>query len=292
MPTDSNAFPVVLTIAGFDPSSGAGILADVRTLTALDCRPVAAMTSLTFQNSATFFGAIHQTAESLRAQILPLVKEFRIAAVKIGMLPTRDLVLEVARLLRETKMPAPVVDPVLHSSSGYELMEPAARAVWLAELMPLARLITPNIPEAETLSGTQIANETNMHQAAAKLREAGARAVLVKGGHLSVGRTACPPTTGPERVGRMPALQQQAIDLLDDQGTVTILLGEWIDGPSVRGTGCMLSSAIAAGLAQGKNLPESVKAAKLFVAGEIRSAARLGSDQASLELTEMPVLEK
>src|SRR6266550_3565606 len=127
MPADSSVSPVVLTIAGFDPSGGAGILVDCRTLTAFDCRPIAAITSLTFQNSETFFGAIHQTADSLRAQILPLVKEFRIAAVKIGMLPTRELILEVARLLRETRMPAPVIDPILRSSSGHELMETEAR---------------------------------------------------------------------------------------------------------------------------------------------------------------------
>ncbi|MDX6305590.1 MAG: hydroxymethylpyrimidine/phosphomethylpyrimidine kinase, partial [Blastocatellia bacterium] len=269
---------IVLTIAGFDPSGGAGILADVRTLTAFDCRPVAAITSLTFQNSETFFGAIHQTAESLRAQILPLVKEFRIAAVKIGMLPTRELVLEVARLLRETRMPAPIVDPLLRSSSGAELMEPAARDAWLAELMPLARLITPNIPEAEMLSGMPITNESHMHEASAKLRDAGARAVLVKGGHLPVGRTACPPSIGTETPRQVPALSAEAIDLLDDDGIVTILRGEWIDGPPVRGTGCMLSAAAAAGLAHGLNLSESVKAAKHFVAGEIRSAAKLSSE--------------
>jgi hydroxymethylpyrimidine kinase/phosphomethylpyrimidine kinase len=292
MATDSNALPVVLTIAGFDPSSGAGILADIRGITAFDCRPVAAITSLTFQNSETFFGAIHQTAESLRAQILPLCKEFRIDAVKIGMLPTRDLVLEVARLLRETKMPAPVVDPVLRSSSGYELMEPAASEAWLAELMPLARLITPNIPEAETLSGIQITNESLMRNAAARLREAGARAVLVKGGHLPVGRTVCPSSIGTETPRQVPALSSEAVDVLDDDGTATILRGVWIDGPAVRGTGCMLSSAIAAGLAHGRNLPESVKAAKQFVAGEIRSASQLGSDQATPEIAELTVLEK
>src|SRR5258708_5849429 len=177
MPTESNASPVVLTIAGFDPSGGAGIIADTRTLVSFGCRPVAAMTSLTFQNSEMFFGSIHQTAESLRAQIEPLVKEFRIAEVKIGMLPTRELVFEVARLVRETKIPAPVLDPVLHSSSGYELMEPAAREAWLTEIMPVARLITPNIPEAETLIGMPIKNESDMREAAAKLRAAGARAV-------------------------------------------------------------------------------------------------------------------
>jgi len=251
--TDANTTRVVLTIAGFDPSGGAGIIADIRALMAFGCWPVAAMTSLTFQNSEALFGSIHQTADSLRAQILPLVKEFRIAAVKIGMLPTRDLVLETARLVREKELPAPVVDPVLYSSSGYELMEPAAREVWLTELMPLARLITPNLPEAEALSGMQITNESHMHEAAAKLREAGARAVLVKGGHL-------------------PALCAEAVDVLDDDGTVTVFRGEWFDRPPVRGTGCMLSAAIAASLAVDMSLQESVSAAKRFVEDVIRCA--------------------
>src|SRR6266498_1564 len=103
----SSSSTVVLTIAGFDPSGGAGLIADIRTIVAFGCTPVAAMTSLTMQNSAGVFGAIHQTAEALRVQILPVVNEFRIAAVKIGMLPTRESVLEVARLLQETNMPAP-----------------------------------------------------------------------------------------------------------------------------------------------------------------------------------------
>jgi hydroxymethylpyrimidine kinase/phosphomethylpyrimidine kinase len=119
--------------------------------------------------------------------------------------------------------------------------------------MPLARLITPNIPEAEALTGLPIKNESDMRAAAAKLRETGARAVLVKGGHL-------------------PTLRAEAIDVLDDDGTVTVLRGEWIDGPPVRGTGCMLSAAIAAGLAVEMNLPESVSAAKRFVADVIRCA--------------------
>jgi hydroxymethylpyrimidine kinase/phosphomethylpyrimidine kinase len=224
------------------------------------------MPALTFQNEERVFGAIHQTAESLRAQIEPLVKEFRIAAVKVGMLPTRELVLEVARLVRDTNIPAPILDPVLNSSSGYELMEPAAREAWLADLVPTARLITPNIPEAETLSGLTIANESNMRAAAAKLRETGSRAVLVKGGHLEQR-----PEIRSQRSEQLGP-QGQAIDVLDDDGTVTVLRGEWIDGPPVRGTGCMLSAAIAAGLARDMNLQESVSAAKRFVAGVIRSA--------------------
>jgi hydroxymethylpyrimidine kinase/phosphomethylpyrimidine kinase len=292
MPTESNTSRVVLSIAGFDPSGGAGLIADVRTFVAFGCRPAAAMTSLTFQNSEGVVGAIHQSAESLRAQILPVLKEFRLAAVKIGMLPTRELVFEVVRLLRETEMPAPVVDPVLRSSSGYELMEPAAMEAWLTELMPLARLITPNIPEAETLTGMPIANESDMREAARKLLNMGADAVLIKGGHLAGARASCPPASVLKEAGRMPALPAEAIDLLDAEGAVTVFRGDWIDAPPVRGTGCMLSAAIAAGLAQGMNLQESVGAAKQFVANAIRYAPKLDPDPVKLELTEMTVLDE
>lgn len=292
MLTCSSISPVVLTIAGFDPSGGAGIIADIKTIVALGCTPVAAVTSLTQQDSEAFFGAIHQTADSLRAQILPVVREFRIAAVKIGMLPTRESVLEVARLLQETKMPAPVMDPVLHSSSGYELVEPAAREAWLTELMPLARLITPNIPEAEILTGIKITTEHDMRDAAHKLREMGARAALVKGGHLSGARASCPPAFESSKAGRMSALPAEAIDVLDYEGNVTVFRGAWIDSPPVRGTGCMLSSAIAACLARGMDLQDSVGAAKRFVADAIRYPAGLGPDRATLELTETTRLEK
>jgi hydroxymethylpyrimidine/phosphomethylpyrimidine kinase len=270
MPTDSDSSRVVLAVAGFDPSGGAGIIADIRTILAFGCRPAAAITSLTFQNSEGVFGAVHQSAESLRSQILLLTKEIQIGAVKIGMLPTRELVLEVVRLLRETELPAPVVDPVLRSSSGYELMEPAARQAWLTELMPLARLITPNIPEAETLTGTKITNESEMQAAASRLREMGARAVLIKGGHLP---------------------GAQAIDVFDDGGLVTVFRGEWIDASPLRGTGCMLSSAIASCLSLGMDLHDSVGAAKRFVADAIRYAPNLGPAPTRFELTEKANLE-
>jgi hydroxymethylpyrimidine kinase/phosphomethylpyrimidine kinase len=262
----------VLAIAGFDPSGGAGLIADIGTLVTFGCRPVGAVTSLTFQNSEKLFGAIHQSSQSLRGQILPLVRELKIAAVKIGMLPTRELVSEVVRLLVEEEMPAPVVDPVLQSSSGYELMEPEAREAWLTKLMPLARLITPNIPEAEVLTGMTIKNESDMRAAATALRKQGARAVLIKGGHLPGVRASCPPIAEGGEAGRIPALRSEALDLFDDNGEVTVFRGEWIEAPPMRGTGCMLSSAIAAGLAQGKNLHDSIDAAKQFVAGAIRKA--------------------
>ncbi len=261
-----NDLPVVLTVAGFDPSGGAGIIADIKTLMSFGCRPVAAITSLTFQNSKGVFGAVHENANSLRAQILPMVEEFRIAAFKTGMLPTPGVVLEVAHLIRERNLPAPVIDPVLQSTSGYELMEADAIDVLIDELVPLARLITPNIPEAEKLTDLCIEDEVGMRAAACKLREMGARAVLIKGGHLE---------QESEVSDQRPEQGFQAIDVLDEEGQVTVFRGEWIDAPPVRGTGCMLSAAIAACLAQGVELTESVKLAKQFLANAIRNAPRL-----------------
>jgi len=264
-----NDLPAVLTVAGFDPSGGAGIIADIKTFVSFGRTPTAAITSLTFQNSEGVFGATHESAASLRAQILPIVEEFRVAAVKTGMLPTREIVLEVARLISEADLPAPVVDPVLRSTSGYELMEADAIDVLIDELMPLARLITPNIPEAEKLTDLRIEDEAGMRAAACKLRQMGARAVLIKGGHLH---------QRSEVRGQMSEQGFQAIDVLDDEGQVTVFRGEWIDAPPVRGTGCMLSAAIAACLAQGVELTESVKLAKQFVANAIRNASRLATD--------------
>src|SRR5436190_16307147 len=275
-----NEQPAVLTIAGFDPSGGAGIIADVKTFQAFGCRPLAAITSLTFQNSQGVFGAIHQSAESLGSQLLPLIEEFHIAAVKVGMLPNIEIVLAVARLVRKMNLPAPVVDPVLRSSSGDELMAEAAIEVMLSELMPLARVITPNIPEAETLTGLKISNEDEMREAARKLREMGARAVLIKGGHLEEGsevrgQRSDDPVENVHQVHLVHTvhdIRRHAIDVLDEHGQITVFRGEWIDSPPVRGTGCMLSSAIAACLAQRMLLVDSISAAKEFVAAEIQNS--------------------
>ena len=174
------------------------------------------------------------------------------------MLPTIEIVREVAQLIRQFQLPAPVVDPVLQSSSGFQLMEPDAITVLLNDLMPLVRVITPNIPEVEQLTGLRIEDEEGMREGARKLREIGARAVLIKGGHRY--RT----TSGSERV-------QEATDLLDDGGDVTFFRGEWIDAPPVRGTGCMLSAAIAACLAKGMKLKEAIGAAKKYVTDRLRT---------------------
>src|SRR4051812_47728463 len=162
---EGNRLPVALSIAGFDPSGGAGVVADVKTFTAFGCFATAAVTSLTFQNTTGVFGAVHQTARDVRAQVLPVVEDFRVACAKTGMLPTREVIAEVARLFRETDLPAPVVDPVVRSTSGYDLIDDEALAALVSELLPLARVLTPNIPEAERITGLKIEDEDAMRRA-------------------------------------------------------------------------------------------------------------------------------
>jgi hydroxymethylpyrimidine kinase/phosphomethylpyrimidine kinase len=262
--------PIILSIAGFDPSGGAGIIADLRTFTAFGCTPTAAITSLTFQNTLGIQGARHQTAETVREQVMAIVAASPIAAVKTGMLPTPEIVRAVARMFREMDLPAPVVDPVLRSTSGYELMEPEAIELLLAELMPLARVITPNIPEAQALTGLGIESEDGMRAAANKLCEMGARAVLIKGGHLKQRSEVR------SQKAERASTALQAIEVLNDGGQVTVFRGEWIDSLPVRGTGCMLSAAIAACLGLGMDLQASVGAAKRFVTDAIRYAPMFG----------------
>ena len=269
---------VALTIAGFDPSGGAGIIADLKTFAAFGCAASAAITSLTFQSAQGVQGARHQTAETVREQVMASMAGSPIAAVKTGMLPTLEIVREVARLFRKEVLPAPVVDPVLRSTSGYKLMESAAIEMLLAELMPLAVVITPNIPEAETLTGLDIENEEGMRAAAHKLREMGARAVLIKGGHLKQRSE-----VGGQRSDKAET-SRQAIDVLDDGGLVTVFRGEWINSPPVRGTGCMLSAAIAACLGLGTDMQTSVGAAKRFVCDAIRYWPGFGPNPVTLEL--------
>lgn len=258
---------VALTIAGFDPSGGAGIVADIKTFTAFDCFATAAITSLTFQNTTGVFGASHQTAETVRAQVMPVIEDFRVVCAKTGMLPTREIIREVARLFRETELPAPVVDPVVRSTSGYDLIDDDALSALVGELLPLARILTPNIPEAERITGLVIEDEEGMRRAAVALREMGARAVLVKGGHLK--RKA--------EGGRQKAeSSKSAVDVLDVDGRVTLFRGEWIETTSTHGTGCTLSAAIAACLGRGMSLEKSVETAKRFVTDAIRHAPRIG----------------
>src|SRR5215207_373641 len=252
--------PVVLSIAGLDPSGGAGIVADIKTISALGCFPAAAITSITFQNTTGVFGAEHQTAATLRAQVEPVVRDLNVSAAKTGMLPTAEIVAEVARLFAEENLPAPVVDPVVVATSGDVLIDDEAFEILKTRLFPLARIVTPNIPEAEKLAGFSITSEDDMRRAAKAIQLMGARAVLVKGGHRSVGG--------------------QALDILLDENEIfTEFQTEYIEIGEVHGSGCTLSAAIAAALAKDLTLEQAVTAAKKYVTDAIRalqSAPRIG----------------
>src|SRR5436190_18945979 len=140
--TDDGKQPVCMTIAGLDPSGGAGIVTDIKTISAFDCCATAAVSSITFQNTTGVFGASHQNAKSVRRQIEPVLEDYEIAAVKTGMLPTREIIAEVARLIRERKLTNIVVDPVVRSTSGFDLIDNEALRALIEELFPLADLIT------------------------------------------------------------------------------------------------------------------------------------------------------
>lgn len=248
--------PVVLTIAGIDPSGGAGIVADIKTIAEFGCFPAAAITSITFQNAKRVFGAEHQTAATLRAQVEPIVRDAKVAAAKTGMLPTAEIVAEVARLFREEDLPAPVVDPVMVSTSGHDLIGEPAFQILKNELLPVARLVTPNIPEAERLAGFPIRSEADMRRAAEAIKSLGAPAVLVKGGH------------------RFES-QADAVDILiDDTGRIVEFREEFVDVGEVHGSGCTLSAAIAASLGKGMSLEAAVGAAKKYLTDQIRNLLR------------------
>ena len=250
-----NEKPVVLTIAGIDPSGGAGIVADIKTIAAFGCFPAAAITSITFQNAKRVFGAEHQSAATLRAQVEPILLDAKVAAAKTGMLPTAEIVAEVARLFREEDLPAPVIDPVMVSTSGHDLIGDAAFQILKSELLPVARVVTPNIPEAERLAGFAIHSEGDMKRAAEAIRSLGARAVLVKGGHR----------------GDLTDTRTDATDiLLDESGNFVEFREEYIDVGEVHGSGCTLSAAIAANLAHNLSLRDAISAAKNYLTSALR----------------------
>lgn len=253
--------PVCLTIAGHDPSGGAGIIADIKTFTAFGCFATAAITSLTFQNTTGVFGAAHQTAEIVRGQVEPVIQDFPVAAVKTGMLPTGEIIEETARLVRENNLPNFVVDPVVRSTSGYDLIDDVALRVLIEKLFPLAVVVTPNIGEAERIANQKIETEQDRRSAAQKIRELGARAVLIKGGHFANAES--------EKI-------KTARDLLLDESGFSVFEAEWIETTATHGTGCTLASAIAANLALGKDLKTAISIAKKFVTEAIRTAPRLG----------------
>jgi hydroxymethylpyrimidine/phosphomethylpyrimidine kinase len=246
--------PVVLTVAGFDPSAGAGVLADIKTVSFFGCYGVAATTSITFQNTQGVLGGRNQSRQTVLDQIRPLLQDFPISAMKTGMLPTVGSVQAVVEAISEGRIKNIVVDPVLRSSSGFSLVKDAISLI-VSDLFPSATLITPNVAEASALSGVAVIDEHTMTLAARRLREMGADAVLVKGGDLA---------------------GDEALDILVDSAGTVRLTAERIQSDQTHGTGCTLASAIASLLARGVALREAVHIAKRYVAAAIRTAPRLG----------------
>ncbi len=258
---------VCLTIAGLDPSGGAGIIADIKTFTAFGCFATAAVSSITFQNTTGVFGAVHQTAASVRGQVEPIIEDFEVSALKTGMLPTREIIEETARLARKNKLKNFVVDPVVRSTSGFDLIDDEALKALTEKLFPLAEIVTPNLPEAERITRLKIKNEKDIERAAKIMQSFGAKNVLIKGGHFFEGES---------RKAKSESKNRLARDFLFVGNDLKIFESEFIETNATHGTGCALAAAIAANLALGKSLIEAVETAKKFVFEAIRAAPNLG----------------
>lgn len=252
--------PILLTIAGFDPSCGAGTAADLKTFAAHGCYGVAAITSLTVQNTQNLEAVHHTPSAELRAQLDTLAKDCEIAAVKIGMLGTRANATVVAEFLDAHKFAHVVHDPVMKSSSGAELLDQPGIKFLSTELLKRSTVITPNVPEAEILTGLVIKDLADMEAAARKIVELGARAVVVKGGHM-----------------------EKAVDVLFDGNELMPLAGDKVKEETLHGTGCTFASALAAHLAVGRTLLEAATLAKAYVTKAIEKAYPIGKGRLPLD---------
>jgi len=241
--------PVALTIAGSDSSAGAGIQADLKTFSALGVYGLTAVTCVVAETPGHVSKIEPVSAGIVREQIEVLVKNFRISAIKTGLLCSAEIISAVAKAIRGTdRMPAPripiVIDPVIVATSGDPLLEPPAIEAYEKELIPLATLITPNLDEAERLLGTEIKDRQSMHRAGKELEIEFGTAILLKGGHLRGG---------------------DAVDLLFIDRKVVEFSAPFVRGVATHGTGCTYSAAITAGLASGLSLEVAIGRAKKFV---------------------------
>lgn len=244
-----------LTIAGSDTSGGAGIQADLKTMTLNGVFAMSALTALTAQNTVGVQGIFEVTPEFLGMQIDSVFTDIRPDAVKIGMVSSKELITVIAEKLKEYQAERIVVDPVMVATSGARLISEDAITALQELLLPLAAVVTPNIPEAEVLSGQTISSPEDMVTAAESISKKYHCAVLCKGGHS----------------------MNDANDLLYHDGTYRWFYGKRIDNPNTHGTGCTLSSAIAANLAKGHDLETAVERAKEYISGALAAMLDLGA---------------
>lgn len=243
-----------LTIAGSDCSGGAGIQADLKTMTMNGVYGMSAITALTAQNTTGVKSIQESTPEFLKEQLDAVFEDIFPDAVKIGMVSSTELIHVIADALRLYQARNIVVDPVMVATAGSALIQTQAVQTMVEELLPLADLVTPNIPEAEVLSGMTIRSKEDMETAAKQLGDRYGCAVLLKGGHSI----------------------NDANDLLYTEGKLSWFQGKRIDNPNTHGTGCTLSSAIASNLAKGFSLGESVQRAKEYISGALAAMLDLG----------------
>ena len=243
-----------LTIAGSDSCGGAGIQADIKTMTANGFYAMSAITALTAQNTTGVSDIYEVSPEFLEAQLTAIFEDIKPDAIKIGMVSSSELIKTIAANLKKYNGKNIVLDPVMVATSGAKLISDDAISTLKEYLIPLATVITPNIPEAEVLSEMTISNEEDMIKAAAYISEKYNCAVLCKGGHSI----------------------NDANDLLYSNGTYRWFYGKRIDNPNTHGTGCTLSSAIASNLAKGRDLNESVEKAQAYISGALSAMLDLG----------------
>ena len=251
----------VLTIAGSDSSGGAGIQADIKTILANGVYAMSAITALTAQNTMGVNGIFPVSSSFVKAQIDAVFEDIIPDAIKIGMVADSGVIAAIAERLSFYKARNVVVDPVMVSTSGSRLLEESALKTLVGELIPLGTLVTPNIPEAEILSGVKIKNSDDMEKAARIIAENCGVSVLLKGGHAV----------------------NDASDLLCEKGKLTWFEGERIENPNTHGTGCTLSSAIACGLARGLSLSDSINKAKGYLSGALASGLDMGNGAGPLD---------
>lgn len=250
----------VLTIAGSDSSGGAGIQADLKTMSAYGIYGMSVITALTAQNTTGVYGIFETTPEFTANQLDCVFTDIMPDGVKIGMVSGKELIDVIAYKLMEYKPPNIVIDPVMVSTSQSRLLKEDAMEILKNKLLPLAHLITPNIPEAEILWGKEINGIEDMEEASKVIGERLHTSVLVKGGHQV----------------------EDANDVLFSQGKIRWFYGKRVDNPNTHGTGCTLSSAIACGLAEDQGLEDSIKRAKEYVARALAADLKLGKGNGPL----------
>jgi hydroxymethylpyrimidine/phosphomethylpyrimidine kinase len=251
-----------LTIAGSDSGGGAGIQADLKTFTALRVYGLSVVTAITAQNTCQVAGVIELPADFVRLQLDMVMRDIGADAVKTGMLSSPEIIEAVAEGVREHGIERIVVDPVMRAKSGDRLLRPEAEEALVRRLLPLAYVVTPNIPEAEVLVGWPIRSREDMKKAAQQIFDLGPRAVLVKGGHLDA---------GPE-----------VVDILYDGRQFYEFTAERIGTRNTHGTGCTYSAAIAAYLARGDDMLEAIRKAKHYVTMAIRYGFSIGQGHGPL----------